>query len=140
MKIKLVLVCILLALSLGLLACASKQVSLEISCDEFIEDQHFTWEVQGISAGDSVVVTLCSNPTTGFQWTESARISNETALKQTDHGFVPPNGDVPGAAGKEIWTFKALKKGTTEISMEYSQPWEGGEKAEWTFVATIVVE
>ena len=139
MRTKLILVSTLVALSLSLFACTSKQVPLEITCDDFTEYQHFTWEVQGVNAGDSLAVTLCSNPTTGFQWTELARISNETVLKQTDHEFVPPKGDVPGAAGKEIWTFKALKKGTTEISMEYSQPWEGGEKAEWTFIATVVV-
>ena len=45
-----------------------------------------------------------------------------------------------GTSGKEVWTFKTLNAGTTEISMDYSRPWEGGEKAEWTFVAAITVE
>jgi len=45
MKLKLILICALLALSLSLFACTSKQASLEISCDEFMEGQHFTWEV-----------------------------------------------------------------------------------------------
>ncbi len=139
MKTKLVLVCSLLALSLSLLACTSKQLSLEISCDDFMKDQHFNWKV-GVNAGDSVTVTLCSNRTTGFQWTELAQIGSETVLKQTNHEFVLPEGDVPGAAGKEVWTFKALKKGTTDVSLEYSRPWEGGEKAEWTFTATVTVK
>ncbi len=65
MKTRLILVCTLLALSLSLFACTSRQASLEIPCDEFMKDQHFTWEV-GVNTGDSVVVTLCSNPTTGF--------------------------------------------------------------------------
>ncbi len=144
MKSRLILLCTLLALSLSLFACTSKQASLEISCDEFMEGQHFTWEVE-VNTGDSVTVTLCSNPTTGFQWTELAQISNETVLKQTDHKFVPPEakGDkppAPGSAGQEVWTFKALEKGTSTVSLEYSRPWEGGEKGEWTFVATMVVK
>lgn len=139
MKIKAILICALIALSLGLSACTSNQVSLEISCDDFMQDQHFTWEAK-VDAGDSVIVTLCSNPTTGFQWSELAQISDQTMLRQTDHEFVPAGKDIPGAAGKETWTFKALKKGTTEASLEYSQPWEGGEKGEWTFNLTVVAE
>ena len=139
MKIKLILVCTLVALSLGLVACTSKQVSLEISCDDFMKDQHFSWEAEA-NAGDSIIVTLCSNPSTGFQWSETAQISDETVLRQINHEFVPPEKDVPGAAGHEVWTFKALRAGTSIVSMEYGRPWEGGEKGEWTFIATITVE
>ena len=125
MKLKLVLTCALIVLSLSLFACTSKQASLEISCDEFMKGQNFTWEV-GVNTGDSVMVTLCSNPTTGFQWTESAQISDETVLKQTDHEFLPPETkNIIGGAGKEVWTFKALKKSTSTIYIEYSRPWEG---------------
>lgn len=85
-------------------------------------------------------MTLCSNPTTGFQWSESAKISDQTMLRQAAHKFVPPEGDVPGAAGQEVWTFKAPKKGTATLSMEYSRLWEGGEKGEWTFKLTVVVK
>ena len=140
MKSKLILICALAALSLCLFACTSKQASLEISCDEFMKDQHFTWEVQ-VNPGDSVTVTLCSNPTTGFQWSESAQISDQTVLEQVDHKFIPPEAkNIEGAAGKEVWTFKALKEGASTISMEYSRPWEGGEKGEWTFVLTVIVK
>jgi len=53
---------------------------------------------------------------------------------------VAPETSLVGAPGKEVWTFKALKKGTTKIAMEYSQPWEGGEKGGWTFNLTVVVK
>ena len=88
MKSKLILICALIALSLGLFACTSKQVSLEISCDDFTKGQHFSWEVE-VNAGDSVVVTLCSNPTTGFRW-EPVQISDQSVIEQTDHQFLPP--------------------------------------------------
>ena len=35
---------------------------------------------------------------------------------------------------------EALEKGITEVSMEYSQPWEGGEKGAWTFKMTVTVK
>ncbi len=142
MKSKLILVCAVVAISLCLFAClpTSKQASVEVSCDDFMKLQHISQEVE-VAVDGSLTVTLCSNPTTGFQWVESAQISDQTVLQQTSHKFVPPEETgVAGAAGKEIWTFKALKKGTSTISMEYSRPWEGGEKGEWTFVLTVTVK
>ncbi|MCD6567992.1 MAG: protease inhibitor I42 family protein [Dehalococcoidia bacterium] len=54
--------------------------------------------------------------------------------------MAPENTDMVGAPGKEVWTFEALEKGSSTISMEYSQPWEGGEKAAQTFSLTVVVK
>ena len=143
MKSKLILMCAGVAISLCLLGCslASKQASVEVSCDEFYEHQYIGKEVE-VPVDGSLTVTLCSNPTTGFQW-ESAKISDQTVLEQVDHKFVGPESEPPpppGTPGQEVWTFKALKKGNSTISIEYSRPWEGGEKAEWTFVLTVVVK
>ncbi|HEY86622.1 MAG TPA: protease inhibitor I42 family protein, partial [Dehalococcoidia bacterium] len=86
-------------------------------------------------------VTLCSNPTTGYRWSEFAVISDPTVLEQVDHVYTPPEVEnVVGAAGKDTWIFKELKKGMTNISLEYSQPWEGGEKGHWTFSFTVVAK
>jgi len=142
MKSKLILVCIMVAISLCLSAClpTSKQVSVDVSCDDFMKQNHISQEAE-VAVDGSLTVTLCSNPTTGFQWVESAQISDQTVLQQTDHKFVPPEeAGIVGAAGQEIWTFQTLKKGTSTISMEYSRPWEGGEKGEWTFVLTVTVK
>ena len=118
----------------------SREASLEIRCDDFTRDQHFTWEVRG-NRGDSVVVTLCSNPTTGYRWSESAQVSDEAVLRQTDHEYEPAEEEnIVGGAGKEVWAFQALDKGTATVSMEYSRPGEGGEKGHWTFIATVTVE
>jgi inhibitor of cysteine peptidase len=118
---------------------ARVEEALEVTCDQFLGDKHFTWNVQ-VQLGDSLLVTLCSNPTTGFQWSESARISDESILEQMDHSFTPPEEGTPGAAGKEEWSLKALKKGTSTVLLEYSRPWEGGEKGEWSLTATVVVD
>ena len=143
MKSRLILTCIVAAISVFLFACspATKQVSVEASCDDFMKQHHISKEVK-VSVDGSLTVTLCSNPTTGFQW-ESAKITDQTVLEQVAHEFVSPESEPPpppGTPGQEIWTFKALKKGTSTISVEYSRPWEGGEKAEWTFVLVVVVK
>ena len=143
MKSRLILMCAMVAISLCLFACSS-EVSVAASCDDFTKNQHISKEV-AVPVDGSLTVTLCSNPTTGFEWAESAQISDQTVLQQTGHKFVAPTakGDeppAPGTAGQEVWTFKALKEGTSTISMEYSRPWEGGEKGEWTFELTVTVK
>ena len=139
MKLGLILTCTVLILLLCVPSCTTG-ASVEVSCDDFMQQKHIGKEVAA-AVGDSFTVTLCSNATTGFQWSESAQISDQTVLQQTGHEFVSPEAeDIVGAPGKEVWTFKALKKGTSTLSVEYGRPWEGGEKGEWTFNLTMVVK
>jgi len=144
MKLKLTLICAVVAMLVFLFACAPapKQASVEVSCDDFYKQNAISKEVK-VPADSSLTVTLCSNPTTGFQWSESAQISAPAVLQQTEHQFVGPESEPPpppGTPSQEIWTFKALNKGTSTISLEYSRPWEGGEKGTWTFVLIVVIE
>ena len=144
MKSKLILTCAMVAISLCLFACSPALKQVDVSCDDFYKQAAISQEV-AVAVGDSFTVTLCSNPTTGFLWSESAQISDLSVLEQLGHEFVPPEykGDKPpppGTPGQEIWTFKALKAGESTISMEYSRPWEGGEKGEWTFALTVTVK
>ncbi|MFC1894125.1 protease inhibitor I42 family protein [Chloroflexota bacterium] len=120
------------------------EMTVDVTCDEFMAQKNMSEEVE-VPLNGQLVVTLCSNPTTGFQWSETAQIVDQTILEQMEHKFVSPEAKsdkapAPGTPGEELWTFKATGKGTTQVSMEYSRPWEGGEKGEWTFVLTVIVE
>jgi inhibitor of cysteine peptidase len=138
MKLRIITLSVLLTMSLWLASCLAG-ASVQVSCDDFGKQQHISKEAN-VAAGDTFIITLCSNATTGFQWSESGQISDPTVVQQTDHKFVSPDTGLVGAPSKEVWTFKALKKGTSTISLEYSQPWEGGEKGAWTFNLTVVVK
>ena len=87
--------------------------------------------------GGELTVTLGSNPTTGYQWSEDAEIIDETIVEQTSHEFIAPETDKPGASGEEVWTFKALKRGTTTILLEYSRSWTDAGLWAVTISATI---
>lgn len=143
MKLKLTLFILTLASVLLLSSClTSRKHFVEISCNQFIKNSQYSSEIS-MDVGDLVTVTLCSNPTTGFGWSEE--ISDETVIKQVEHEFLPPEGKddkptAPGAAEEEIWVYEAIKEGASTISFEYSQPWQGGEKEEWTYDLTLVVE
>ncbi len=127
------------ACSPALGASPPKEASIEVTIDEFMDEKNITREIE--VADDGVItVVLGSNPTTGFSWTETARIANASILEQTENKLILPEGkNLVGSPGNQVWTFKALQKGTTTVNMDYSRPWEGGEKAEWTFELIVTV-
>lgn len=144
MKLRLIIVGLVVVVALSLFACSSPstEVSVDVSIDEFMNQNHISQQTE-VKAGGTLMVTLGSNPTTGFQWSEEAQISDTGVLKQVGHEFVGPESEPPpppGTPGQEVWTFEALKTGTATISTEYSRPWEGGEKAEWSYTLTIIVD
>lgn len=93
-----------------------------------------------IAAGGTLTVTLESNQTTGFQW-ELKSVGDTSVLQSQGGNYeAPEDTGMVGAGGEEVWTFKALKPGNSSLSMEYSQPWDGGTKAGQTFNLTVVVK
>jgi len=72
--------------------------------------------------GDSFILSLDSNPTTGYVW--QAEFDDEL-LELMGTNFVL-SSDLIGAGGIESFEFRALKKGETEITMVYKRSWEEG--------------
>jgi len=93
--------------------------------------------VMSTVVGGELTVTLGSNPTTGYQWLEDAKISDESIVKQTSHEFIAPETDMLGVPGKEVWVFKALERGTTTILLEYCR-WTGAGL--WAVFITTTIE
>ena len=138
MKTKLILLTsIIVVMSLCLFGCSSggSVAPSEVSVDESYNGKQVEIAVDG-----TLTVTLESNQTTGFQW-ELTSISDQSVLEKESNTYEDPEDTgMVGAPGKEVWIFKALKKGTSTISMEYSRPWEGGEKGAETFTLNVAVK
>jgi predicted secreted protein len=117
-------------------------VTIELSCDDFAAQNNITRDVDIVRPG-SLIVSLCSNGTTGYQWDESANISAPSVIEQVSHTFVEPQASggepVIGAAGKDVRVFDSLEAGTATIKIGYSRPWEGGEKDAWTLTLNVTV-
>jgi len=140
MKSKLILMIVMAAISLVLFACGSSSAPKMVSVDSSDSGK----EVK-VAAGGSLQVILESNQTTGFQW-ELTSISAPTVLEKVDQKFItmPPDATkdgspLVGAPGAEVWTFTALQKGNSTISMGYSRPWESVPPVK-TFVLTVSVK
>jgi inhibitor of cysteine peptidase len=92
-----------------------------------------------LAPGDSLIVTLDSNPSTGFAWSISG-ISDEAVIDDVSNEFEGADTGMIGAGGQEVWTFEALDKGTSTIEMKYSRSWETGVEPAGTFSVTVVVQ
>jgi predicted secreted protein len=113
---------------------------ISIPIEEFPNQPHIDVVMHAV-VGEELTVTLGSNPTTGYQWSEVAEISDENVIKQISHKFVGPGIDKPpGTPGEEVWTFKGLKKGTTTILLEYSRPWIEEDIGDWTVSITATIK
>ncbi len=134
--------CLLALLLIMIVSCSSPN-QIEISCETFFENNHPSDEIL-VSVEDKFTVMLCSNPSTGYQWSENAEIGDTLIVEQVAHEFLMPSEletrPPPGTPGVEVWTFNALNTGSTSITFDYSRPWEGGEKSAWTFRLDVAVE
>ena len=131
-----------LLMSIFIAACTADS-GLEYSCDEFREQNHRVGEIE-IKLGDDFRITLCSNPTTGHVWS-NAIIAPTGFVEQVGHQYLAPDGSVlpalsTGEAGKEVWRFKAFIAGTSTITLDYHQPWEGGDESTWTYILNVTIK
>ncbi len=91
------------------------------------------------NAGTTFQVTLKSNPTTGYSWRLGAKPDKRLVTLQGSK-FIAPQTKLVGAGGTEIWTFKALKRGKTKLSLEYARPWEKNIKPVETRLYEVVIK
>lgn len=85
----------------------------------------YTDPAQTISAGinHEFIIALDSNPTTGYNWEEK---HDAAILSLVESKYEPDKkaAGLVGAGGTQYFQFKALKTGSTEITLTYKRPWE----------------
>jgi predicted secreted protein/N-acetylneuraminic acid mutarotase len=93
-----------------------------------------------LELGKLLVVTLESNPSTGYRW--ELLEDNESILKQFGQAeFKSPETSEPpmvGAGGWEIFRFKAVSAGQMTLELVYHRSWEDVEPLK-TFSIQVVV-
>jgi len=112
--------------------------TIEVSYDDLLNQKRITRELT-LKVGDTLQVSLGSNPSTGFGWAPDMQITNPAVLAQTGHEVLAPSANRPGASAREVWALQAMAPGSTSLSTSYGRPWSGGEKDAWTFAADVTV-
>ena len=88
-----------------------------------------------------LVVTLESNPSTGYQWEVSAM--DTAVLQQMGKAEFLPSAStgrqIVGAGGMERFRFKALKSAESSLKLVYRRPWEKEAEPAATFSIQVLV-
>jgi inhibitor of cysteine peptidase len=113
--------------------------TLEVPMDDVLRQSTITQNVT-LGVGNTLTLKLGSNYSTPYRWTIETKIGDPTIVKQTDHRFVQPTSDALGAPGTEVWTFTALKPGSTTITTSYSSFVAKNAKPSCTYTANVTVQ
>lgn len=90
-----------------------------------------------IFSGQLLILTLESNPTTGYSW-ELAEF-DEAVLKLKLYKYVP-HEHAPGqmgVGGEKTWYFQAQSQGSATLHLEYARSWEEGVEPAKTFTVQV---
>lgn len=92
-----------------------------------------------VEKGASLIVTLESNPSTGYGW-EVAK--NDAAILKPFGApiFRASAHEMPGAPGQQSFIFHATSNGKDSVVLEYRRPWEKGIAPAKTFSLIVSVE
>lgn len=80
-----------------------------------------------VDRGDSIVIHLPANPSTGYDWSYSA--SKPGLIRREGDVLREGKGNAKGMVGapiNEVWKLKAVRPGTLVITFTYARPWEKG--------------
>ena len=94
-----------------------------------------------VKVGEQIVVVLEGNPSTGYIW--EAKDLDASMIQQvgeTEFKSSNSNPGFAGAGGTLTLKFRALKVGTTSLTLVYHRPWETDVKPISSFVITINVK
>jgi len=112
-------------------------VGLLAGCAGGIETYTDADKTISANVNQEFVITLDSNPTTGYNWEEDYDVamlklveSKYEPGKQAEEGMV-------GAGGTQYFRFQALKTGTTEITLTYKRSWETESADQKVFTVDI---
>ena len=107
--------------------------------EEKIEEYPGSGEMVAVNAGRRFAIRLRSNPTTGYGW-QLAKPLDGKIVAQVTNDYVHAHTGRIGAGGHEVWIFKAVGQGQTEISLKYVRSWEKDRPPAQTNVLTVVVK
>lgn len=76
-----------------------------------------------VRSGGTVVLSLDSNPTTGYSWQIT---NNDTQLLKPNGKpqYKGPKQSLPGAGGQQVFRFTTAGTGKTTLQLKYSRPFE----------------
>lgn len=92
-----------------------------------------------LQRGQTLILTLPSNPTTGYRWT-LRDVSAEQLKSLGPEVFSSPQNDLIGGDGTSTWRFEAADSGSGRLYLTYQRPWETDTEPTGLFDCRIEVQ
>ena len=73
--------------------------------------------------GQTVTLSLPSNPTTGYEW-HISHMPSQLLAQVGSSVYQPHQPQAIGSGGKQVFTFTVLQKGHGELHLNYERAWE----------------
>ncbi|WP_313456884.1 protease inhibitor I42 family protein [Pseudomonas sp.] len=108
---------LLLPLSLALLGACAQQRSQTVELDA---DSECPARLQ---VGQTLTLTLPSNPTTGYRWLVQNPASSVLQSLGPEVYSTPEDAGLVGSSGISTWRFQARAAGNGQLVLVYQQPW-----------------
>ncbi len=125
-----ILLTLLLALTVAT-ACSPQQQEVKATVDDAGREMQ-------LKKGQTLVVTLEGNPTTGYSW-EVEEPLDEQVLRQVGEAEFEQESDLVGAGGVQILRFEAVNAGRFALKLVYHRPWEKDVEPLETYSLQVVV-
>jgi inhibitor of cysteine peptidase len=113
---------ILLLLSASEMACRGAELG-ERQVSTITLTRTDSGKVVETRAGDTLVVRLGENPTTGYQWALETLNADEVVLQNVE--YLRAGDAAVGGGGERRFTFKAQRAGTATVQLKLWRVWEG---------------
>lgn len=91
-----------------------------------------------LNKGDTLVIILSENPTTGYTWQVDGNLPSQ--LKEVSSDQKRTYKGSMGGAGKRILDYSVLEIGDAELRLKYWQPWSGEDSVAERFSVTLKIE
>jgi inhibitor of cysteine peptidase len=129
MKKTILITGLMIALMLGLTACNSGRIKI---------DKASNGQTIEMKVGQKLVLSLESNPTTGYNWEIIA--IDEAILKPSGEAEYESDSKLIGSGGILTYNFEAVQMGSSTVKLIYHRSWEKDVAPLQEFNITVVVK
>jgi inhibitor of cysteine peptidase len=131
----------LIGLSTGNVAMPTATPAIKTKTNELAVSEADAGKTLKLGANTVAAISLAGNATTGYSWS-IIKIDGAALESAGDIQYIPDRTrpGMVGSGGTSIARFRAVKAGSSIITLGYARPWEKGTPSIKTFTVTLVVE
>lgn len=93
-----------------------------------------------VNAGETFTIVIESNPTTGYHWDIVGELDSNTLEFISNEYTSTSDPNLAGGGGLDVWTFKAVNTGETQITLGYYPPSNDPVDPDQTVTFTVTIK